>query len=114
MIDYHTELVKALNQVLPAYYEMILNSDIETPCISYMETNNYVVANGDTVGYSNITYQIKVWGQDLEVIQKAVLEIDEVLRPLGFTRTATNELANNKTVLIQKILTYEAMARETF
>jgi hypothetical protein len=56
MIDYHNELVKALNTVLPAHYEMILTSDIKTPCISYMEVNNYVVANGDTLGYSGISY----------------------------------------------------------
>ena len=42
MIDYHNSLVSALKTVLPAHYEMTLTSKTETPCISYMETNNYM------------------------------------------------------------------------
>ena len=49
MINYHKELVSALNTVLPTHYEMTLHSGLETPCISYMELNNYVVDNGDTM-----------------------------------------------------------------
>ena len=50
MIDYHSTLVTALKTILPTYYELALHSGIKTPCISYMETNNYVDTNGDTLG----------------------------------------------------------------
>ena len=69
MIDYHSNLVAALNTILPTHYELTLHSGLATPCISYMETNNYVDANGDTLGYSKITYQVKVWGNDIEELQ---------------------------------------------
>ena len=36
MINYHRELVKALNTILPTHYEMTLTSKTKTPCISYM------------------------------------------------------------------------------
>lgn len=114
MINYHTELVKALNKVLPTHYEMTLTSKTPTPCISYMETNNYVSTNGDTLGYSVITYQVKVWGNSIADLQKYALQIDMVLRPLGFTRTATNELYDRESTMIQKIMSYEAMALEEF
>ena len=114
MINYHSELVKALNNVLPPHYEMTLTADTKTPCISYMETNNYVSANGDTLGYSVITYQVKVWGNKIADLQKYALEIDSVLRPLGFKRTSSNELYDRNSTMIQKILTYEAMALENF
>lgn len=114
MINYHSELVKALNNVLPTHYEMTLTADTKTPCISYMETNNYVSANGDTLGYSVITYQVKVWGNKIADLQKYALEIDSVLRPLGFKRTSSNELYDRNSTMIQKILTYEAMALENF
>ena len=114
MINYHSELVKALNNVLPTHYEMTLTADTKTPCISYMETNNYVSANGDTLGYSVITYQVKVWGNKIADLQKYALEIDSVLRPLGFKRTNSNELYDRNSTMIQKILTYEAMALENF
>lgn len=114
MIDYHAELVTALNSVLPTHYEMALTSKTKTPCISYMETNNYVSTSGDTLGYSYITYQVKVWGNNIAELQKYALQIDSVLRPLGFKRIASGELYDNNSTMIQKILTYEAMALEDY
>jgi hypothetical protein len=114
MIDFHDELVNALNNVLPTYYELALTKDTQVPCISYQERNNYVDVNGDTLGYSRISFTIKVWGRfyDMETIQKAVVAIDTVLRPLGFKRTSTNELY--QAPLLQKIMTYECLALEDF
>ena len=83
MIDYHKELVASLETVLPTHYEMTLHSGIETPCISYMELNNYVSTSGTTLGYSLLSFQVKVWATDIATIQHYVLEIDKVLRPLG-------------------------------
>lgn len=114
MINYHSELLKALSSVLPTYYEMTLTADSETPCISYMETNNYVSTLGDTLGYSYIKYQVKVWGYSIADLQKYALQIDEVLRPLGFKRSSSGELYDRDSGMIQKILTYEAMALENF
>lgn len=114
MINYHKELVSALNTILPTHYEMTLHSGLETPCISYMEINNYVVDNGDTMGYSRITYQVKVWGNNIGTLQNYALEIDRVLRPLGFKRIAAGELYDNNSTMIQKILTYEALGLEEF
>lgn len=114
MIDYHKELVKALNTILPTHYEMVLHSGLKTPCISYMETNNSVSNKGDTLGYSRITYQVKVWGNDISVIQKYALQVDKVLRPLGFTRMSSGELYDNQSTMIQKIMSYEALALETY
>ena len=112
MIDYHKELVTALNKVLPTHYEMVLHSGLATPCISYMELNNYDYMSGNTMGYSRLSYQVKVWGNNIAELQQYALEIDKVLRPLGFTRISTNELYDHQSTMIQKILTYEALALE--
>ena len=114
MINYHKELVSALNNVLPTHYELALTSNTKIPCISYQERNNYSTDNGDTLGYSRIIYTIKVWGNfnDMAAIQQAVLEIDNVLRPLGFKRTSTQELYQSR--LLQKIMTYECLALENY
>lgn len=114
MIDYHKDLVSALETVLPAHYEMTLTSGTKTPCISYMEMNNYTVANGDRFGYSRISYQVKVWANDIAEIQKYALQIDKVLRPLGFTRTSSGELYDKQSTMIQKIMNFEALASEEF
>ena len=114
MIDYHSQLVKALKTILPTHYEMTLTADTKTPCISYMETNNYVSSTGDTLGYSYITYQVKVWGNNIADLQKYALQIDEKLRPLGFKRISSGELYDRQSTMIQKILTYEALASENY
>lgn len=114
MIDYHTNLVAALNKILPTHYEMVLHSGLDTPCISYMELNNSDYITGDTVGYSRITYQVKVWGNDIAQLQRYTLEIDKALRPLGFKRLSSTELYDNNSTMIQKVTTYEALAIENF
>lgn len=116
MIDFHKELVSALSKVLPTHYEMALTSKTAAPCISYMETNNYAVTEptGASLGYSRITYQVKVWANDIAAIQKYALEVDKALRPIGFKRISSGELYDNNSTMIQKILTYEALASEEF
>ena len=114
MIDYHASLVSALEKILPTHYEMVLKAGLKTPCISYMETNNYAQNNGDTIGYSRITYQVKVWGNNIAELQTYALKIDKELRPLGFKRISSGELYDTQSTMIQKILTYEALALEEF
>lgn len=114
MINYHRELVKALNTILPTHYEMTLTSKTKTPCISYMETNNYVVAEGEFKGYSRISYQVKVWANDIALIQDYALKVAAVLRPLGFKRTSSGELYDNNSSMIQKIMTFEAIGLEEY
>lgn len=114
MIDYHKSLVTALKKILPTHYEMVLHSGLETPCISYMELNNATAETGDTLGYSRITYQVKVWAKDIGKIQKYSLLVDNALRPLGFKRISSGELYDNSSTMIQKIMTFEALAKEEF
>lgn len=114
MIDFHTEMVNALETVLPAYYELALTANTKTPCISYQERNNYDTDTGDTIGYSKIAYTIKIWANDLKTIQSNVLKVDKALRNIGFKRTSANELYDINSTMIQKILTYEALAKEEY
>ena len=100
MIDYHKTLIAVLNSILPTHYEMTLHSGLAVPCISY------------TLEYSRISYRVKVWGNDIAEIQQYAMEIDKKLRPLGWRRTAANELYDNQSTMIQKILTYEALGKE--
>lgn len=114
MIDYNKEVVSALNTVLPTHYELALTSKTKTPCISYQERNNADADTGDTLGYSRISYTVKVWDNNIANIQRFVLEVDRVMRGLGFSRISANELYDNNSTMIQKILTYEALALENY
>ena len=114
MINYHKKIVNTLSTILPTHYELILHRGIKTPCISYMELSNSSRETGDTLGYSSIQYQIKVWSTKIEDLQNYALKIDDALRPLGWKRVGSNELFDRESTMIQKILVYEANALETF
>ena len=114
MIDYDTQLVSALKKVLPTHHELVLTSKTTTPCISYQENNNYDDLTGNTKGYSRISYTVKVWSTEIAELKKYAQMIDLVLRPLGFKRVSTGELADRNSTMIQKIMTYEALASEQY
>ena len=114
MINYHSILVTALNNILPTHYEMTLTKGTKTPCISYMEMDNSETETGDTLCYSRLVYQVKVWGQDISDLQKYAQMIDAVLRPLGWKRISSGELYDRNSTMIQKILQYEAKGFEQF
>lgn len=114
MIDCNKELVSALSAVLPTHYELALTSKTSVPCISYQERNNYVSASGSTREYSTIVFTVKVWANKAADIQKYSLEVDKALRTIGFKRTSAQELHDINSTMIQKILTYEALALEDY
>ncbi len=114
MVDYTKELVAALKTILPVHYELLLKSGTKTPCISYQERNNSVEVNGDSLGYSRLSYTVKVWGNDIGELNRYAQEIDRVLRPIGFKRVSVGELYDINSTMIQKILTFEALAFEVF
>lgn len=114
MINYHCDLVNALKTVLPTYYGMTIHSGIDTPCISYIEIDNSDDITGDTIGYSRLQFQISIWGNNIGQLNSYALEVDKQLRNLGWTRISSGELFDNESNMIQKILTYEALALEEF
>jgi hypothetical protein len=114
MIDYNKEIVSALSKILPTHYELALTSKTQTPCYSYQERNNYVATTGNTRGYSYISFTVKVWANNIADIQKYSLLADKALRTIGFKRTAANELYDVNSTMIQKIMTYEALALEEY
>ena len=114
MIDYHPQIVAALEEILPTRYEMALDSSAPIPCISYMELTNVDATAGETLGYSAISYQVKAWARSIADAQAIAVQIDAALRPLGFTLTGSAELYDNQSGIVQKVLDYDALALENY
>lgn len=114
MINFDKELVSALNKILPTHYELALTNKKTIPCISYQERDNADAETGDTIGYSRISYTIKVWGNEIKQIKQYAKQIDSILRPLGFKRISSGELFDNQSTMIQQIMTYEARGFEEY
>lgn len=111
MIDYKTTLKAQLESLgLPVYYELFCDSSTETPCITYIESNNASTTEGDTLYYSRVSFTIKLWGNDIAVLSGYATSLDTLMRSLGFARTSANELVVD--TQIEKIFDYEASALE--
>lgn len=110
MFNYKLELEKQLDTILPAYYELFVDSQSDFPCITYLELANTADAEGDTLRYSSISFRIKIWGNDYTDIVEYIEPLDNLMFSLGFTRRSYNEL--NESGLCQLIFTYTAMALE--
>lgn len=52
MVSDKKELVEALSQIAPVYYELFLDSTCALPCISYIEMANFDDRVGDKLRYS--------------------------------------------------------------
>lgn len=113
MIDYKPTLVSELKTLgLPVHYELFLKQNTELPCISYQEGNNITHRDGDTLGYSYVTFRIKIWAKEVKTIAQYSLEIDKLMRGLGFERISTNELWVDG--IGQNLLTYRGLGLETY
>lgn len=112
MEDYKRTLTAHLNTILPTYYENFSDEEIQTPCITYSESSNYAQEEGDTLRYSLLSYQVKIWGDGFEALAPYAQELDKLLFGLGFKRTSYNELYFGTKLCM--IFTYEAKAIENY
>lgn len=113
MYDYKKELVQALCSLgYPVKYELFLKQNQEVPAISYRQANNIQDITGDTLGYSELSYYIKVWSKKEAELTAISLELDDVMRNLGFTRTNAVELWADGIGQIE--YTYSALAKEDY
>lgn len=113
MVNYHEQfrqLLMTAAQGTTVYYEAI-SEKIATPCISYMEASNISSAIGDTLKYSEIVFQVKVWAETVDELLTITGSIDSALEKGGFTRTSATETTDNG--LLVKILRYTATGYET-
>lgn len=87
----------------PVVYEYSIEHEVPTPCITFVESANNSYAKGDSLSYSDILYTIKVWEKDLAKQTEVVLQMDELLTPLGLTREFATDFKDCK------ILRYRAI-----
>lgn len=112
MIDYKPLLIRELNAILPTYYELFVDSTTETPCITIMESNNSAQEEGDNIRFSLISFNIKIWADDLNVIAEKGMELDQKMFELGFSRISYTELWMGNQC--SAIFRYEILANENY
>ena len=113
MINVTPELITALSETgLKVYNENFLTSKCEVPCISYYEYDNSVNEDCDILGYSDITYHIKIWAKTQKELVDYSIQIDSILRNKGYKRLTCNDLWTD--TLGQRDMKYKALALEKY
>lgn len=112
MIDLNKEVVSALKPILPTYYEFFADGTVEKPCITYAGYGNYDKAWGDTLGWSDVQYMVKIWTDKVIDMQSYSEQVDTAMRGLGFHRISSQELSVDNQLC--KMLVYGGLGYETY
>lgn len=87
MVDINTELVATIEAAtsLPVYFEL-MTQEREEAAITYRTIDNSDLLLGDTLEYSVLRFEIKIWSRHLSTNMTAFAAMDEALKAMGFTR----------------------------
>lgn len=96
----------------PVIVEGFLTKDITYPSITFTIENDVQDSTGDTLGYSNVYYTVKVWANRVSEADQIAISVDEVMRSLGFRRTGTNMVSVDGKA--NRTLRYRALGLELF
>jgi hypothetical protein len=94
---------------VPVYYEQF-DVKKEIPCITYLELNNSDYANGDSLSYSEVAFQVKIWAETISEIQTIALKVDIILKSAGFGRSLAVDRTDEN--LCVKIMRYDGIGFE--
>lgn len=112
MINVTPQIIKALSETgLKVYNEIFLKNE-SVPCISYYEYDNAAELESGVLGYSKITYHIKIWAKTQKELVDYSIKIDDIMRQLGFKRNNMNDLWTD--ALGQRDMKYSAKFYERF
>lgn len=112
MLDNKKAIVAALRTVQDnVKYELSVESPT-LPLITYKIINDSVNVYGDTLGYSDLIIQVKVWTTKVSELDSLPTSIDETLRPLGLTRTYYTELSEGSVLI--GVMQYSGLVKEDF
>lgn len=107
MIDIKKELVTLLKTAtsLAVYYESFYKPGT-LPAVTYIEVDNTDLYNGDTVSYSTLRYEIKVYASTMEDLVSKSAAIDAALKTAGWSRYMAMETSDEYSFI--KVIRYVA------
>lgn len=112
MLDASKQLIETLSPILPTFYELFVDSNTPIPCITYLQSGDSIHVDGDTLCFSDISFNIKIWARTKQEIEQYKIKIDDALRPIGYRRVSYNEMSDKN--LLCGILIYRGLGIEHF
>ena len=112
MINDKQRLVNTLKAIAPVEYELFVTEKTPVPCITYIENGNDDNLVGDTLGYSNIRYTIKIWSHSVQEATEKAAQVAEQMRLLGYRRLSSFETSSTNLICVNQI--YRGLGCEYF
>ena len=112
MINGKQDIVNKLTPIAPVEYELFVTDKTPIPCITYYENGNDDNTVGDTLGYSNIRYMIKIWSHSVEELSRLSSEVSEQMRLLGYRRLSSFETSSTNLICCNQV--YRGLGKEYF
>lgn len=114
MLNLQKKIKQALDTVLTTYLEQFKSSNASLPCVTMLEISNLIDGQhqGDTLAWSRIYYELKLYAADYADIDLYSPKIDKCMRELGFVRRASKDIIVNGQIC--KDFTYELLTEEYF
>ncbi len=112
MINDKQRLVSTLKAIAPVEYELFVTDKTPIPCITYYENGNDDNLVGDTLGYSNIRYMIKIWSHSVEELSNMSAQVADQMRLLGYRRLSSFE--HRSTNLLCTTQVYRGLGKEYY
>lgn len=112
MVNGKLDLVNRLKTIAPVEYELFVTTDTPIPCITYYENGNDDNLVGDTLGYSNIRYTVKIWSHSVEELTELSAKVANEMRLLGYRRLSSFEQRSTNLLCCNQI--YRGLGCEYF
>jgi len=93
----------------PVYYEAFIGTEVPIPAISYVTLDDKDLYVGDTIEYSDKAIQIKIWDNRLSSLEVLVVEVDALMKDIGFRREFSTELVVDG--VINKVMRYRCITK---
>lgn len=109
MIDVKQSIVSTINTAtgVTTYYELFYQPG-ELPAITYKEIDNASLYRGDTVNYSTLRFEVKIYARTLSEISTISYALDQAMMAEGWVSYFSTE-ANDGNNTIIKVIRYVAI-----
>jgi hypothetical protein len=106
------DLIERLSTIAPVEYELFVSTDTPIPCITYYENGNDDNLVGDTLAYSNVRYNVKIWSHSVKELTELSAKVADQMRLLGYRRLSSFETKSTNLLCCNQI--YRGLGCEYF
>ena len=91
----------------PVDLEISTDSKTTLPCITYLSLNESELAQGDTINYETVAYQVKAWGRTMSELATIKYDLKKIFKENGWHLLSTQTTSHEGVICVT--MTIEAV-----